>query len=159
MTPPFSPDTLELLLLLHRHDVRYVVAGGEAVIFYGHVRLTGDIDLFYDASPPNAARLFEVLVAFWGGAVPGLSNADELTAADLVLQFGRPPNRIDLLSSLSGVTFEQAWAGRESREVWVEGETVVVPYIGLDVLMANKRATGRPKDLEDLRFLQARREA
>jgi len=62
----FSPDVLEFLALLARHDVRYLVVGGEAVIHYGHARLTGDIDLFYGVRPDNAERLFEALAEFWG---------------------------------------------------------------------------------------------
>jgi hypothetical protein len=90
--------------------------------------------------------------------VPGVASASELTLPDLVLQFGRPPNRIDLLSSLSGVSFHGAWQEREVREVQEEQQSVPMYYIGLDALMQNKQATGRPKDLEDLRFLQARRD-
>ena len=74
----FSPDIREFLRLLSVHEVRAVVVGGEAVIFYGHIRVTGDIDLFYDRSPENARRLFEALEEFWQGAIPELEDHQDL---------------------------------------------------------------------------------
>ena len=74
----FSPDILEFIRLLHAREVRYVVVGGEAVIYYGHARLTGDIDFFYDSSPENSAALFGVLKDFWSGSIPGIERMEEL---------------------------------------------------------------------------------
>jgi hypothetical protein len=150
----FSQDIREFLRLLHTHYVRYVIAGGEAVIYYGHVRLTGDIDIFYDRREENAQRLFQALSEFWGGNIPGISEIEELAAAGLILQFGRPPNRIDLLNRIDGVTFEDAWSAR--REVLLASgkEAVPVSYIGPEPPMANKKAAGRPKDQEDLTYLR-----
>ena len=74
----FSPDVIEFLSLLEHHGVRYLIVGGEAVIYYGYTRLTGDVDFFYDREPRNADRLFSALSEFWGGTVPGISNAEEL---------------------------------------------------------------------------------
>ena len=95
----FSADTGELLCLLASHRVRYVIIGGEAVFYYGHIRLTGDTDIFYDARSMNAARLFAALQVFWHGTVPGIHTAEELSEPGLILQFGRPPHRIDLLNA------------------------------------------------------------
>lgn len=150
----FSSDTQEFIQLLHTHRVRYVITGGEAVIYYGHVRLTGDVDVFYDRQAQNAQRLFRALNDFWGGDIPGVSEVEELTAAGLILQFGRPPNRIDLLNRIDGVTFEEAWSGR--REVLLAFDTDTVPtyYIGLEQLIANKESSGRPKDQDDLTYLK-----
>ena len=89
----FSPDVRELLSLLASHRVRYMIVGGEAAIYYGHIRLTGGTDIFFDARPANARRLFQTLQAFWNGTVPGVRSADELTEDGLILQFGRPPQR------------------------------------------------------------------
>lgn len=150
----FSPDTQDLIRLLHRHEVRYLIVGGEAVIHYGHVRLTGDVDFFYATDPANCDRLYAALESFWSGPVPALASAAELSEPDLVLQFGRPPNRIDLLARISGVAFEQAWPNRRAVPVDFGGEVLALRYIGLQDLLRNKRASGRPKDLDDLRYLQ-----
>ena len=150
----FSPDTQEFLRLLHVYGVRYVIAGGEAVIYYGYARLTGDVDVFYDLQANNARRLFQALGDFWSGDIPGVSNAQELVVDGLILQFGRPPNRIDLLNRIDGVAFEEAWSARREVSLASEGDAVPLYYIGLESLIANKQAAGRPKDLEDLAYLR-----
>lgn len=150
----FSPDIQEFIRLLHTHRVRYVITGGEAVIYYGQARLTGDVNIFFDRQTENAQRLFRALNELWDGDIPGVSEATELTAAGLILQFGRPPNRIDLLNRIEGVSFEKAWSGR--REVVLASETDTVPmyYIGLEQLITNKESAGRPKDRNDLTYLR-----
>ncbi len=150
----FSPDTADFIRLLQKHSVRYLIVGGEAVIYYGYVRLTGDVDFFYDLAPENTEGLFVALAEFWGGDIPGVRTASDLSRHDQVLQFGRPPNRIDLLTRISGISFADAWSGRERVELVLEGdERVPMQYIGLPQLLVNKRASGRPKDLDDLSFL------
>ena len=150
----FSSDTQEFIRLLHSHRVHYVITGGEAVIYYGHVRLTGDVDIFYDRQPENAQRLFQALIDFWDGDIPSVSAPEELTKAGLILQFGRPPNRIDLLSRIEGISFEEAWS--ERREVLLVSESDAVPtyYIGLEQLITNKESAGRPRDRDDLKYLK-----
>ncbi len=108
----FSPDILDFVVLLHRHNVRYVIVGGEAVIHYGHTRLTGDVDFFYDLAPDNAGALFEALLTFWSNAIPGVQTVGELQEQGVIIQFGRPPNRIDLLNQIDGVAFPDAWKTR-----------------------------------------------
>jgi hypothetical protein len=152
-----SADTRELVALLHKHAVRYLLVGGGAVIYYGFPRLTGDMDFFYDAHPDNVILLYRALDDFWGGNIPGLERAEELTNPDLVLQFGVPPNRIDLISQIDGVTFATAWPNRLTLTIPVGTELVAVPMISLTDLIANKEASGRPKDLEDLNFLRRAR--
>ena len=151
----FSPDTQDFIRLLHRYHVRYVIVGGEAVIYYGYARLTGDVDFFYDKQADNAKRLFEVLLDFWGGDIPGIVEAEELMASGLIVQFGSPPNRIDLLNQIAGVTFDEVWPARLTLSVVSETGTTPVNYIGLEQLIANKRAAGRPKDIEDLSYLRS----
>jgi len=151
----FSADTGELLCLLAAHRVRYVIIGGEAVIYYGHIRLTGDTDIFYDARSMNAARLFAALQVFWHGTVPGIHTAEELSEPGLILQFGRPPHRIDLLNAISGVSFDEAWRTRCNVSYSTGRRAFLIHYVGLTCLMRNKRAVGRPKDMEDLAFLTA----
>jgi hypothetical protein len=150
----FSADILDFIELLHRHQVRYVVVGGEAVIYYGHARLTGDIDFFYDAAAENVLALFRALLEFWSGHIPGIAKPEELQEEGVIIQFGRPPNRIDLLNRIDGVTFPEAWLTRTS--VAVEGPKEVFPlhYLALDKLIRNKELAGRPKDLEDLAYLK-----
>ena len=153
----FSPDIREFLRLLSAHEVKAVVVGGEAVIFYGHIRVTGDIDIFYDRSPENAARLFGALKEFWQGAIPELADSSELENPGVIFQFGVPPNRIDLLNDIDGVDFESAWSGRNQAEIQAEPANIEFSYIGLEELIRNKEASGRPKDLEDLPFLREAR--
>jgi hypothetical protein len=149
----FSPDIREFLRLLHAHDVRYLIVGGEAVIFYGHARLTGDVDFFYDIDFDNVRRLFAALDVFWEGSVPELGCPEELAAPGLIVQFGVPPNRIDLMNRIDGVSFDEAWQTRTVVPL-EDGEHVVpVTYVGLDALIRNKKAAARPKDMDDLPYL------
>lgn len=152
----FSADTVDFIRLLQRHGVRYLIVGGEAVIYYGYVRLTGDVDFFYDVAPENSEKLFLALSEFWDGDIPGVQTASDLRRHDQILQFGRPPNRIDLLTKISGVSFQDAWGGRERVELALDGDELLpMQYIGLKQLLANKRASGRPKDLDDVTFLSS----
>ena len=148
----FSPDTWELIGLFHANGAQYVIVGGEAVIHYGHARLTGDVDFFYGTEPENVARLHSALLTFWDGDIPGVQDAKDLSVPDQVLQFGRPPNRIDLLTQISGVSFAEAWA---SRETVVADDGTPVLLISRALLLRNKEASARPKDLDDAAFLRA----
>lgn len=135
--------------------MRYLIAGGEAVIFHGHARLTGDVNLFYDRSPANTARLYAALAEFWGGSVPGLGSSQDLSEAGILTQYGVPPNRIDLINDIDGVPFDQAWSGRiEASMASATEGSVSVPYIGLAELIQNKVAAARPKDLDDVAYLR-----
>lgn len=151
--PYFSKDILELLALLGKHDVRYVIVGGEAVIFYGYSRVTGDIDIFYEYSVENTQKLYSALLEFWGGDIPGIDSSEEFMEQGAIIQFGQPPNRIDLLNNIDGISFNEAWEAK-LRNVVVSGDTEVsIYYIGLEALIKNKKASGRHKDMDDLRFL------
>ena len=154
----FSRDTQEFLLLLARHRVNYVIVGGEAVIYHGHARLTGDVDFYYESSRENTLKLYEALSEFWSGDVPGVSSWEELTESGIILQFGVPPNRIDLLNSIDGVVFEEAWENRVEVTTEISAKTVPVYFLGLNELIKNKEAMKRPKDLEDLKYLWKARE-
>jgi hypothetical protein len=149
----FSPDILEFLDLLNRHKVRYLIVGGEAVVQYGYARFTGDTDVFYDAEASNAGRLYGALLEFWRGAVPGIDSVEALQKAGRVFQFGRPPNRLDLLNAIDGVSFPAAWRKRKTVRVRHAGRTQPLHFIGLRDLIRNKRSIGRARDLEDLRYL------
>lgn len=151
----FSSDIQEFLRLLSIHGVRYVIVGGEAVIYYGYARLTGDVDFFYEAMSENVARLYDVLNDFWGGDIPGLRSSGELLPRGTILQFGVPPNRIDLINLIDAVSFKEAWDSRIEEEIEIERVKYQVHYIGLEELIRNKEAVRRYKDLEDLRYLKA----
>ena len=154
MIPDYlSADTQDFLVLLAKHEVRYLLVGGQAVIHHGYARLTGDTDIYYERTEDNARRLFAALSEFWDDDIPSLQRADELLEDDIVVQFGLPPNRIDLLNRLVAVPFSTAWQGRVSENLEVDGHTVVVPIIGLRDLIANKRRAGRHKDLDDVEHL------
>ncbi len=150
----FSPDILDFIKLLHVHRVRYVVVGGEAVIYYGHARLTGDIDFFYDSSPENTAAMFAALRVFWSGNIPGIERVEELQEEGVIIQFGRPPNRIDLLNRIDGVAFAEAWEARVAATLQTPAGAFPLHYLGLAHLIRNKEACARPKDQEDLKFLR-----
>lgn len=150
----FSKDAQEFLKLLSVHRVRYVIVGGEAVIYHGHARLTGDIDFFYDPSPENSRRLYDALNDFWRGNIPGIGSPRNLTAKNLIIQFGLPPNRLDLLSQISAVSFAQAWKDKVVEKIKIGRNEHTVYYIGLKQLIKNKAAVKRHRDREDLEFLR-----
>ncbi len=141
-------DLHEFVELLNSAGVRYVVVGGHAVAFHGYPRYTGDIHFLIESSEDNAARVEKVLRDFGFGQT-GFQTKDFLEPESIV-QLGLPPNRIDLLTSISGVTFSEAWANR------VPGllDGVPVSFLGREDLLRNKRASGRPKDIADLSNLE-----
>lgn len=141
-------DLREFVELLNSLQVEFIVVGGHAVAFHGHPRFTGDIDFLVAPTPANAARLVEALQRFGFGAL-GLV-ADDFLRRDRVIQLGRPPNRIDLLTSISGVEFADAWSGRIAGHL----DDLPVSYLGLSDLLQNKRAAGRVKDLADVAKLE-----
>lgn len=153
-TGHFSPDILEFFRLLYVYKVHYLIVGGEAVIYYGNPRLTGDVDFYYGTTPPNIDSLYQALLEFWGQDIPGLNEKSELAQKNNVVQFGVPPNRIDLMSNADGLSFEGSWKNREIEELEIGGEKIEIYYIGLKDLIRNKEKTGRHRDLEDLEYLR-----
>ncbi len=151
----FSPDIRDFLYLLYQHEVHYLIVGGEAVIYHGYARLTGDIDIFYDREEQNADRLFNALVEFWQHDIPGIADKNELRQPGVVFQFGVPPNRIDLMNEIENVAFHAAWENRKTESLTVTGTQIKVFYIGLEALIENKRALGRYRDKEDLNYLNS----
>ncbi len=154
----FSSDTLDFIRHLAENNVRYLIVGGEAVIYYGYARLTGDVDFFYARTDDNAKRLFSALKKFWKGEIPGVRNYEEFKKKGAIIQFGRPPNRIDLINNISAVSFEQAWNNRTNEEMRIRNKKYSIYYIGLNELVTNKRKANRYKDLEDLKYLTSLQE-
>ncbi len=143
-----SQDFKEFIALLNEHNVRYLVVGGYAVAFHGHPRYTKDIDLWVGNDPANAASMIRVLNAF-GFSSLGLSEAD-FTGSEQVIQLGYPPNRIDLITGITGMDFETAYASRTTVDV----DGISISFIGLHDLKATKRIAGRHQDLADLENLE-----
>lgn len=142
-----QPDFRELLALLNKHAVEYLVVGGYALAFHGAPRFTGDIDIFVRPQEQNAARILDALNEFGFGSV-GLTEKD-FTTPHKVVQLGAPPVRVDLITSLTGVSWEQAAAGKSPGNY---GD-VPVFFIGRKEFIANKRAMARKKDLADIEAL------
>jgi hypothetical protein len=142
-------DLSEFVALLNSHGVEYLVVGGHAVAFHGHPRLTGDIDFFIRPVRENAERVLKVLADFGFGDLK--LNADDLVVQERIVQLGRPPNRIDLLTSISGVSFDDAWATRVPGDL---GDSQV-NFLGWDALIQNKTASGRDKDRVDVTKLKS----
>ncbi len=151
----FSKDVVEFFLKLNNHKVKFVIIGGEAVIYYGYARLTGDTDIFYEISERNVENLWNALLDFWEGDIPGIDNKEILQKQGAIVQFGLPPNRIDLVNDIDGVSFSEVWKNKKKEELLLgNGEKLNIYLIGLKELIKNKRTSARYKDLEDLRYLQ-----
>ena len=146
---PLPEDWRAFIESLNSNGVEYLVVGAVALAHHGVPRYTGDLDILVRNSTENAERL-EAALAGFGFAGLGLKAADFVDSYR-VIQLGIPPNRIDLLTSLTGVTFDAAWAGRVEALV---GETRV-NFIGREALILNKRRTGRAQDKADLEALGA----
>ena len=142
-----SKDFKEFVALLNAHGVEYLLVGGYAMALHGRPRNTGDLDVWVARTPENAAKLLKVLEAFGFGAL-GLVMED-FTSPEHVVQLGYPPFRIDLLTDIDGVEFATAWLHRET----LVYDGLPLQFIGLDDLKANKRASGRPRDIDDLEQL------
>jgi hypothetical protein len=140
-------DLREFVELLNALNVHYIVVGAYAVAYHGYPRFTADIDLFIERSHENAERLVQVIERFGFGDLN--LSADDFLDEDQVIQLGIAPNRIDLLTILSGVNFQDAWATREQGQI----EGLTVPFISKELLKRNKAATGRAQDLADLEHL------
>ncbi|MCP5107548.1 MAG: hypothetical protein GY950_29440 [bacterium] len=151
----FSPDVQDFIKLLAKYNVRYLIVGGEAVIYYGFVRLTGDIDFFYESSLENASKLFSALSEFWQGSIPGIKRKEDLLGEDVIIQFGVIPNRIDLITSIEAVAFKDAWENRLEEKVTIDNKEYSIYFISIKLLIKNKESVNRNKDLMDLKYLYA----
>jgi Nucleotidyl transferase of unknown function (DUF2204) len=148
-----NEDFRDLLVLLADAGVEFVIVGAYALAFHGAPRASGDIDLFVRPSAVNAGRLFDVLVRFGAPAHSAGVTATDFEQPGTVYQIGLPPRRIDLLTEISGVTFDEAWTSRATAEV--QGRTV--SFIGREALV--KEASGRLKDAADVARLRKTRPA
>lgn len=144
----FSQDFKEFVELLQKNNAAYLIVGGYAVGVHGHPRFTGDLDIWLNPTTENAQKIVQTVNEF------GFSSFN-LTVADFekegnVIQLGYPPLRIDLLTSIDGVTFEECYQNR--KEVEIEG--TIVNFIGYWDLLKNKQESGRAKDIDDIEHLK-----
>jgi hypothetical protein len=142
-----NPDFVDLLRALRDAEARFLIVGAYALAHYGRPRATGDLDIWIDATPVNAARVMRALASF-GAPLHDVTEQD-FSRPGVVFQIGVPPGRIDVLTELTGITFDEAWPTREPGQF---GE-VVVDFLGRQAFIRNKRATGRAKDLGDIEGL------
>lgn len=140
-------DFVEMLSALSEAGAEFLVVGAHAMAAHGVPRATGDLDLWVRANADNAGRVLIALERF-GAPLFDLAATD-LAAAGTVFQIGQPPNRIDILTSISGVDFDDAWKNRMT----IEAGGLSVPVLGKQDFIRNKRAVGRPRDLRDLEML------
>lgn len=142
-------DFHDLLEACVESRVRFLVVGAHALAAHGVPRVTGDLDIWVEPTTDNATRTWSALARF-GAPLDSLGiRVGDFSTPDRVIQLGLPPYRIDILTSISGVTWTEAWADR------LEGTLfeVSVSFLGRTSFVRNKRASGRPKDLEDIRSL------
>ena len=140
-------DFKEFLKLLSDHEVEYLLVGGYAVAYHGYPRATADMDIWVAINPHNAQRLVDAIRAF-GFEMPELSP-DVFLKKDQVIRMGVPPIRIEIVTTASGVDFEECYAARLVDEL----DGVAVSVINLEHLKINKKAAGRHRDLDDLEHL------
>jgi len=140
-----SRDLKNFLRLLTAHEVQFMLVGAHAIAFHAFPRNTGDIDFWVRKSRENAERILAALDEFGFGAL-GLT-IDDLIDPNKAIQFGREPNRIDILTFLTGLEFDDCM----TRAVAATYEGIPVKVIGFDDLVANKKATGRGKDILDVK--------
>jgi hypothetical protein len=143
-----SKDWKEFLELLNSRGVDYVIVGAQSLAFHGHPRHTGDLDILVRPTPDNARLLLALLNQF--GFEQSRFTETDFLQSDQIIQLGRVPNRIDLLTSLTGVATDEAFDAKVS--AIIDGIPVFV--LGKDALIRNKRAVGRPQDLADLSALE-----
>jgi hypothetical protein len=141
-------DWHEFLAALLSENTRFLLIGAHALAFHVEARLTEDLDVLVEPTPVNAARVLRALERFGFGGL--IVDAAELAEPDRVFMLGRKPWRIDILTGIDGVSFDEAWATRER----VEFHGLSIDIIGREALLKNKRASGRKKDLVDVALLE-----
>jgi hypothetical protein len=154
VTPELNEDFHDMVVALLRASVDFIVIGAHALAAHGLPRATGDFDILVRPSPDNAARVIAALDDFGAPTRAHGVTATDFEREGAVYQIGLPPRRIDLLTSITGVSFDEAWSSRVPARVAGLEFTV----IGREALLKNKRATGRDKDLVDVRALESHAE-
>lgn len=151
--PALNEDFMDLLRTFLEAGVRFVIVGAHALAVHGIPRATGDLDVFVEPVVENGERVLTALRSFGAPVDAHGVHPEDLSTPGIVYQVGLPPRRIDILTAIDGVSFEQAWSSRT--ELSVAG--LPLPFLGRETLIENKRAAGRPKDLADLQALEGSR--
>lgn len=151
MRPILSQDARDLLAELQEAEARFLVVGAHALAVHGVSRATLDFDVFVEPSSENAPRVLAALRAFGAPIAAHGVTLGDFERAGTVYQLGLPPNRIDLITAIDGVSFDSAWRGRVEAEV----DGLQVPFLGRQELIRNKSSTGRAKDKADVEALEA----
>ena len=145
-----NEDFRDVLAQLLSARARFLVVGAHAVAVHGIPRATGDLDVWIDPAPDNVPHVWSALIRF-GAPVEALGvSVRDLAKPEMIVQIGIPPRRIDIMTSVTGLAFEDAWTSRVVHRV----DGLEVPFIGRAALLENKRAAGRPKDLADIEALE-----
>ena len=142
-----STDLREFIELLNSRGVEYIIVGAHSLAFHGKPRFTGDLDILIRPTPGNASRLASVLQDFGFGAE---FNQLDFLQDNQVVQLGRAPHRIDLLTSLSGVQIDEAFSTKVAGEI----DAIPIGILNKELLIKNKQAVGRPQDLADIESLR-----
>ena len=143
-----SKDFKEFIELLNKNKVKYLIVGGYAVAFHGHPRYTKDIDIWILIEKANAEKILKTLDDFGFSSI-GITEKD-LINPEVIIQLGYPPNRIDLITDLSGLNFDECYKKR----VEVNVDEIKINFIDLESLKKNKKSSGRNQDLADLENLE-----
>lgn len=147
-----NDDFTDLLNELLESGARFLVVGAHAMAVHGVPRATGDLDVWVSPEPANAERVWAALRCF-GAPIEQLGVArKDFETPGVVVQIGLPPRRIDVLTDVSGLDFEEAWRNRTTHSI----DSREVPFLGRDDLLRNKRASGRAKDIADLEILEGK---
>jgi hypothetical protein len=148
-----NEDFLDMLRALQAAGARFLIVGAHALAGHGLPRATGDLDIWVEATATNAACVWQALIEF-GAPIEALGiHQQDFIEPGTVVQVGLPPRRIDLMTSITGVEFNTAWATRIT--VTVSG--IAIPVLGRESLLTNKRSLGRPQDLADVDALSRQR--
>jgi hypothetical protein len=143
-----DPDFEDFIKLLNQHDVEYMIIGGYAMAFHGRPRYTGDLDIWINISESNAQKMLLVIDGFGFSSLN--FEKEDFLRENLINQIGYPPLRIDILTSIDGINFTDAYPQKQVITI----DDFSANYIGLNDLIQNKNASGRDKDLVDVKSLQ-----
>jgi hypothetical protein len=146
-----NEDYKEILQLLLKEKVKFLVVGAYALGVHGYPRATGDIDIWVEASSVNSKKVFQVLVKF-GSPIKGISE-ETFSVKDIIFQIGVPPRRIDIITGIDGVAFAAAFKNKKMVAI----QDFKIPFLSYTDLISNKKSTGRDKDLLDVKYLQKKK--
>jgi len=143
-----EPDFEDFISLLNKYHVEYLIVGGYAMAFHGRPRYTGDLDIWINISESNAEKMLTVLAEFGFSSL--LFIREDFLKENIINQIGYPPLRIDILTSIDGVTFNEAF----SQKKMIQIDELEVAFIGLSQLIENKKASNRAQDIADIESLK-----